>query len=74
MFATTRPNNAEVNKKSIICSSVKSCVFSNLKSAPGMVPEEPAVGVAQIIPIAALTSFVAMAPLTASIISYPDKA
>jgi hypothetical protein len=36
---------------------------------PGIVPEEPAVGVAQIIPIAALTSFVATAPLTASIIS-----
>ena len=36
--------------------------FSNLNITPGIVPEEPAVGVAQIIPIAALTSFVATAP------------
>jgi hypothetical protein len=42
--------------------------FSNLNNTPGIVPEEPAVGVAQIIPIAALTSFVATAPLTSGTI------
>ena len=38
--------------------------FSNLNNTPGIVPEDPAVGVAQMIPIAAFTSLVATAPLT----------
>ena len=37
-------------------------VFSNLNNTPGIVPEDPAVGVAQMIPIAAFTSLVATAP------------
>ncbi|MNH35633.1 hypothetical protein D3C79_963370 [compost metagenome] len=41
-------------------------MFFTAKSVPGTTPAEPAVGVAHIVPIAAFTSFVATALLTAS--------
>src|SRR5699024_1207333 len=58
LLAITIPNPPAVNKNLTICSSSNPNLFSR-------VPEDPAVGVAHITPIAALTSFVAMADCTA---------
>ena len=73
LFPITNPIPPAVKRKRIICSSVKSSFFSSINKMPGSVPEEPAVGVAQITPIAAFTSFVATAFCTASIIKSPER-
>ena len=44
-----------------------------MNNTPGKVPDDPAVGVAQITPIAALTSLVATAFCTADIIVSPER-
>ncbi len=62
-----------MNRKSIICSRVGFNLFFTAKSVPGTTPADPAVGVAQMVPIAAFTSFVATALLTASSNNSPDK-
>ena len=72
-LAITRPNPPAVKRERIICSSLRSILFSNKNKTPGKVPEDPAVGVAQITPIEALTSLVATAFCTAAIIVSPDK-
>src|SRR5699024_5393707 len=57
LFATTKPKAPEVKRKRTFCSSVMDGSFWTMaKSTPGTTPAEPAVGVAQILPIAALTS------------------
>src|SRR5699024_4073106 len=73
LFATTKPKAPDVNKKLIICSRVGFNLFFTANKTPGTIPAAPAVGVAQIVPIAALTSFVATALLTASNNKCPDK-
>ncbi|CPS21522.1 Uncharacterised protein [Chlamydia trachomatis] len=67
------PKPPAVKRKRIICSSLSCNLFSNKNRTPGKVPEEPAVGVAQTTPIAALTSLVAMAFSTAAIIVSPES-
>ena len=62
-----------VNKKRSIWSSVNFRRSLRANKIPGRVPEEPAVGVAQITPMAALTSLVAIAPSTAAIMASPDR-
>ncbi|CPN78810.1 Uncharacterised protein [Staphylococcus aureus] len=62
-----------MNKKLIISSRDGFNFFFNANNTPGATPAEPAVGVAHILPIAAFTSFVATALLTASIIKSPDN-
>ncbi|KRL24095.1 hypothetical protein FC37_GL000683 [Lactobacillus gallinarum DSM 10532 = JCM 2011] len=73
LLAITRPNPPAVKRKRIICSSVKLSRFSNKNKTPGKIPEEPAVGVAQMTPIAALTSLVATAFCTAVMIVSPER-
>src|SRR5699024_276667 len=66
LLATTKPKAPEVNKNRTISSLVGfNCSFT-AKRTPGTQPALPAVGVAQITPIAALTSFVAIVLLAAS--------
>ena len=59
LLAVTIPNALAQKRKAIIWSVVNPRFFCNANNTPGIVPEEPAVGVAQINPMAALTSFVA---------------
>src|SRR5699024_11270491 len=72
LFATTNPNAPEVSKKFNISLRVGSSRGFKPNRTPGTTPAEPAVGVAQIFPIAAFTSFVATALLTASNNVAPD--
>ena len=51
LFATTIPKAPAVNKNSIISSRVGRNFSLSANSTPGTVPADPAVGVAQIIPI-----------------------
>ena len=60
-LATTIPKADAQNKKRICASRSSDNCFVITDKIPGKVPAEPAVGVAQIIPMDALTSFVAMA-------------
>src|SRR5690625_1788422 len=73
LLATIIPKAPDVNKKLIISSRVGfNCSFTANKT-PGTQPALPAVGVAQIMPIAAFTSFVPIALLTASNKIEPDN-
>ena len=60
-LAITNPTPPAVKRKFIICFFVKLSRSLSINSIPGRVPDEPAVGVAQTTPIAALTSLVAIA-------------
>src|SRR5699024_7161650 len=66
LFATTKPNAPDVSKKFSISFREGSRRGFKPNNTPGTTPADPAVGVAQILPIAAFTSFVATALLTAS--------
>src|SRR5699024_11102589 len=73
LFATTIPNAPVVNKKRSMSSRDAFNLSFTENKTPGTQPALPAVGVAQIIPIAAFTSLVPIALLTASNKIGPDK-
>ncbi|MNN39192.1 hypothetical protein D3C81_1532220 [compost metagenome] len=71
-FAMTIPIAPEVNRKRTIISRLTPSSGANPNKHPGITPQAPAVGVATIVPIAALTSLVAIARLTAFSILLPE--
>ena len=74
LLAIARPKAPATNRNSTCCSCVKPNVLIAEVKTPGKHPAEPAVGVAQIRPIWALTSFTATASRAAPKIISPDKA
>ena len=73
LFAITMPKPLAQNSIWTICSSVRPSLSLIANITPGKVPDEPAVGVAQMIPNEALTSLVAMALSTAISRSSPES-
>ena len=73
LFATTIPIAPAVNRDSTASSRGTPRVFSKDPNAPGRIPQEPAVGVATIFPIAAFISDTAIAIWMAFDIRSPQR-